>query len=317
MDSTEVVRQTGAQDGNDQSLDTHYSQRMVEALRPYKPGKWLQDELGRADKILSREAVVLGRYLDIRDKRLLDFGCGAGASSVAWSKLGAAVTGVEPDEYLAAAAQIRIQEDGVRGAVQILHLPDTSQLPFADGAFQVCICNAVLEHIAPKDRGIYVREIWRVLEPGGYLYITETPNRLCPYDGHTTRLWGIPWMPLGLARRYGIWRGRIEPNKTEDELVSMGIRGVTYFEVASALRGQQFAIVRSRGIDEVAAVVDLDRPQNHLRRAAKSAYVATFRLLDRTLCRWTGIPVAALLPDLTLCLQKAARVAAGRCLRAV
>jgi ubiquinone/menaquinone biosynthesis C-methylase UbiE len=214
------------------------------------------------------------------------------------------VTGVEPDGNLAAAAQIRVQEDGVQDAVRILHLPDTSRLPYADGSFQVIICNAVLEHIAPSERGIYVREVWRVLEPGGFLYITETPNRLSPYDGHTTRLWGIPWMPLKLARRYGIWRGRIEPDKTESDLVSMGIRGATYFEVRSALHGQRFSVVRSQGRDEIEATVDLDRQQSTLRRMMKKAYVATFRVLDRTLCRWTGIPVAAFLPDLTLCLQK-------------
>lgn len=303
MDSTDINRYSGEEDQLE-PLVSHYSDKMVDALRPFKPGKWLQDELGRADKILAREAVVLSRYLNIRGKRLLDFGCGAGASSVTWSKLGAAVTGVEPDEHLAAAAQIRVREDQVQDSVRILHLPDTSHLPFADGSFQVCICNAVLEHIAPRDRSIYVREVWRVLEPGGYLYITETPNRLSPYDGHTTQLWGIPWMPLRLARRYGIWRGRIEPDKTESELVSMGIRGVTYFEIASALRGQPFAVVRSKGRDEVEASTDLHRPQSTLRRAAKKIYVAAFRLLDRTVCHWSGVPVAAFLPDLTLCLQK-------------
>ena len=304
MDSTRSSQLANSEGERAEPLVTHYSDRMIDALRPLKPGKWLQDELGRADKILAREAVVLGRYLDIRGKRLLDFGCGAGASSVAWSKLGAMVTGVEPDEQLAAAAQIRIQEDQVQDTVRILHLPDTSHLPFANGSFQVIICNAVLEHISPKERGIYVREVWRVLEPGGCLYITETPNRLSPYDGHTTRLWGIPWMPLKLARSYGIWRGRIEPDKSESDLVSMGIRGVTYFEISSALRGQRFAVVRSKGKDEMEATVDLERPQSALRRTMKRAYVTMFRLLDRTLCRWAGVPVAALLPDLTLCLQK-------------
>jgi 2-polyprenyl-3-methyl-5-hydroxy-6-metoxy-1,4-benzoquinol methylase len=287
-----------------EKLDTHYSERLVEALRPCKPGKWLQDELSRADKILTREAVVLSRYLDIRDKRLLDFGCGAGASSVAWSRLGAIVTGIEPDEHLAAAAQIRVAEDAVEDSVHILHLPDTRHLPFAAGSFQVCVCNAVLEHIPPPDRGQYIREVWRVLEPGGCLYITETPNRLSPYDGHTTQLWWVPWMPVPLARRYGIWRGRIEPDKSEAELLTMGIRGASYFEIASALRCHPFAIVRSRGKDEVEGTVDLERPQSALRRGLKSAYVGLFRLLDHTVCRWSGVPIAAFLPDLTLCLQK-------------
>jgi 2-polyprenyl-3-methyl-5-hydroxy-6-metoxy-1,4-benzoquinol methylase len=291
-----------AHDGEE--LNTHYSQQFVEALRPCKPGKWLQDELGRANKIMTREAVVLSRYLDIRGRRLLDFGCGAGASSVVWAKFGAIVTGIEPDAQLAAAARLRVVEDGVQATAHILHVPDTLHLPFAPGSFEICICNAVLEHIPPQQRGGYLREIWRVLEPGGFLYITETPNRLSPYDGHTTQLWGVPWLPLRLARRYGIWRGRIEPDKSEDDLVALGIRGATYFEIASALRGHRFALVRSQGKDEIEGTVDLERPQSAVRRTLKKGYVALFRLLDNTVCRWTGIPVAAFLPDLTLCLQK-------------
>ena len=299
-----TIDKTTAMSQNSEKLDTHYSQQLVEALRPCKPGKWLQDELGRADKIMAREAVVLRRYLDIRDRRLLDFGCGAGASSVVWAKLGATVTGIEPDAQLAAAARLRVVEDGVQQTAHILHVPDTLHLPLAADSFQVCICNAVLEHIPPKERGGYLREIWRVLEPGGYLYITETPNRLCPYDGHTTQLWGVPWLPLKLAHRYGVWRGRIEPGKSDKDLLAMGIRGATYFEIAAALHGHRFAVVRSQGKDEIEGQVDLERPQSAVRRTLKKGYVGLFRFLDSTVCRWTGIPVAALLPDLTLCLQK-------------
>jgi ubiquinone/menaquinone biosynthesis C-methylase UbiE len=288
---------------SDDELDTPYSEQFVEALRPSKPGKWLRDELGRADKIMAREQTVVERYISVSGRRLLDFGCGAGASTAVWARMGAVVTGVEPDAQLAAAAELRMAEEGLKRAT-ILHVPNTEQLPFEDGSFQVCACNAVIEHIPPRLRAVHIKEIWRVLEPGGYLYITETPNRLCPYDGHTTQLWGIPWLPLNLARRYAIWRGRVEPGTTDEELVEMGIRGSTYFEIAAALRDQRFAIVHPRGKDEVESSVDLERPQSPALRWVKKGYVAVLHLLEHTLCRWTHIPVAALLPDLTLCLQK-------------
>jgi len=289
---------------HDEERGTHYSDRVVEALRPCKPGKWLQDELGRADKIMARELSVIQRYIDVRGRRVLDFGCGAGASSVVWGKMGAVVTGVEPDAQLVAAARLRIAEEGLQDTVSMLHCPDTAHLPFADESFQVCIWNAVIEHIPPSHRAVYIRECWRILEPGGYWYLTETPNRLCPYDGHTTQLWGIPWLPLKLARRYAIWRGRVEPGTSEEELVAMGIRGGTYFEIAAALRGRRFVNVRSRGKDEVESSVDLDRPQSWILRLLKKGYVSVYHLIERTFCHWVGIPIAALLPDLTICLQK-------------
>jgi ubiquinone/menaquinone biosynthesis C-methylase UbiE len=290
--------------GSDDELNTRYSDRFVEALRPSKPGKWLDDELRRADKIMAREQAIVEHYISIRGQRLLDFGCGAGASAAVWGRMGAMVTGVEPDAQLAEAAKLRVADEGLEKRVDIVHVPNTRQLPFDDGHFQVCVCNAVIEHIPPRQRAAHITEIWRVLAPGGYFYITETPNRLCPYDGHTTRLWGIPWVPLKLARRYAIWRGRVEPQTSEEDLVKMGIRGTTYFEIARALRGCGFAIARRRGRDEVESSVDLERPQSMVLRWAKRAYVAVFHLLERTLCRWADIPVAALLPDLTLCLKK-------------
>jgi len=289
---------------DEEGLDTRYSDQFVEALRPCKPGKWLRDEIERADRIMARERARLERYIEIRGQRLLDFGCGAGASSVVWGRMGAIVTGVEPDEQLAIAARLRIAEEGLQDTVTILHVPDTTRLPFTDGSFHVCICNAVIEHIPPQQRAEHIREIWRVLEPGGYLYITETPNRLFPYDGHTTQLWGVPWLPLKLARRYAIWRGRVEADKSEKDLIAMGIRGATYFEIVAALRGKRFTHVRPRNNDEVERSVDLARSQSAIRLGLKKAYVAAFHLLDRTFCRWAHIPVAAFLPDLTICLQK-------------
>jgi hypothetical protein len=111
-------------------------------------------------------------------------------------------------------------------------------------------------------------------------------------------------MPLNLARSYALLRGRVEHDQSAEDLVAMGIRGGTYFATAFALRGMPFANVRPAARDEVESTVDLKRTQSALRRVAKQAYVAMFRMLDRTVCRWTGIPVAAFLPDLTFCLQK-------------
>ncbi|MBC7262850.1 MAG: class I SAM-dependent methyltransferase [Chloroflexi bacterium] len=290
-------------DHRGQVFETRYNEFAV-AIRPLKPGIWFRDELERADKIYAREKEVITRYLDVRGKRVMDFGCGAGASSVAYGWLGAEVIGVEPDANLAAAGQVRVREDGLSGLVQILHVPDTTQLPFPDAYFDVCICNAVLEHIPPAQRSAHVREIWRTLRPGGYLYVTETPNRLFPYDAHTTRLWWVPWMPLPLARRYAIWRRRVEPLESEHDLVLRGIRGVTVWEITSGLDNSCYRFVKPSGVDEIEAHFDFRRRQSRLRLLAKGGYVALMHVLETTICRWLHIPIVALLPDLTFCIQK-------------
>jgi SAM-dependent methyltransferase len=46
---------------------------------------------------------------------------------------------------------------------------DAEQLPFPDGIFQRVECDAVLEHV--RDPGNVMREIRRVLAPGGYVHL--------------------------------------------------------------------------------------------------------------------------------------------------
>jgi len=286
-------------------FDTHYVE-FVEAIRECKPGRWLRDELERADKIYERERQFLDRYLDLKGKRVLDFGCGTGASSVVWIRMGAStVVGIEPVRELAEAARVRVREDGLADRIHIHHLEDTSHLPFQDGEFEVCICNAVLEHIPPRDRAKYIREIWRVIAPGGCLYITETPNAYWPRDVHTTKLWLVPYMPLPLARWYAIRRGRAEPNVTCEELISRGIRGVTYFQIARALRGERYSLREWDG--DLDAMYDFAQPQSALRRFAKRCVVAALKVLRATFCRVTGIPIRAFMPGLRLCIVKEPR----------
>lgn len=66
-----------------------------------------------------------------------------------------------------------------------------STLPFADGAFNVVVCFAVLEHVGDREaQRTFVRELLRV---GRKLYLT-TPNRGFPLELHTF-LPLLHWLP--------------------------------------------------------------------------------------------------------------------------
>ena len=285
-----------------ESFDTHYVE-FVETIRECKPGKWLREELERADRIHEREQPFLHEYLDLKAKRILDFGCGTGASSVVWARMGAReVAGIEPDLALAEAARVRIHEDDLTDRIHVYHVADTAHLPFEDNEFEVCICNAVLEHIPPRDRSKYIREIWRVVAPGGCLYITETPNAYWPRDTHTTKLWLVPYMPLPIARWYAIRRGRAEPDVGRAELLSRGIRGATYYQIARALRGQRYSLREWDG--DLDALYDFTKRESTVRRFAKRSVVAALKVTRSTVCRFTGIPIRAFMPGIRLCLVK-------------
>ena len=70
---------------------------------------------------------------------------------------------------------------------------DARRLPFADGAFDVVLSNAVIEHVGDaEDQRAFVAEHLRV----GRHFVITTPNRWFPMETHTKALfrhWSPGW----------------------------------------------------------------------------------------------------------------------------
>jgi SAM-dependent methyltransferase len=63
-----------------------------------------------------------------------------------------------------------------------LHLTDGRHIPLADGSVTLAYSNQLMEHLHPDDAFDQLREVLRVLRPGG-AYLCVTPNRLTgPWD---------------------------------------------------------------------------------------------------------------------------------------
>jgi len=74
-------------------------------------------------------------------------------------------------------------------------------LPFADASFDVVMSNHVIEHVGGDAEQLgHLREIRRVLRPGGVLYLA-VPNRWSLVEPHY-RLPLLSWLPAGLAKAY-------------------------------------------------------------------------------------------------------------------
>lgn len=103
--------------------------------------------------------------------RVLDAGCGGGGMPLSLAEEAAAVVGIDPVE--------RFQDAGVRlgreRGLGNLHfaLADGMALPFPNGAFDLVLSHAVIEHVA--DAPLYLRECARVLAPQGHVYLSTAP----------------------------------------------------------------------------------------------------------------------------------------------
>jgi len=106
--------------------------------------------------------------------RFLDVGCGPGAALQRAARAGASVAGVDPSAAMVERAARRVPEAEVR-------LGSAEEIPFENDAFTVAINVSSFHHWADREAGL--REMRRVLAPGGRLHIVEGKLREGK-DGH-------------------------------------------------------------------------------------------------------------------------------------
>jgi len=128
--------------------------------------------------------------------RLLNVGCGTGGFNEAALNAGADAWGVDASWEAVTIAALRAPGRVLRAAAE--------ELPVPTGTFDLVYCYSTLEHVADASRA--VREMVRVLRPGGVLYL-HTPNRWACFEGHYKLFW-LPGLPRPLAALYLAVRGR-------------------------------------------------------------------------------------------------------------
>jgi len=103
--------------------------------------------------------------------RVLDAGCGGGGMPLSLAEEASSVVGIDPVERFPDAGVRLGRERGMRN----LHfaLADGMALPFRNGAFDLVLSHAVIEHVGDAPR--YLRECARVLAPRGHVYLSTAP----------------------------------------------------------------------------------------------------------------------------------------------
>jgi len=144
-----------------------------------------------ASKFAAAEAVPRAQRILLSlvgsGQRVLDVGCGSGFYTTQFRDLGNRMAATD------------ITLEGVHAVVQMgipVTLSDVEKgLPFADGSFDMVTFIEVVEHLLRPDQAL--REIHRVLRPGGLLLLT-TPN-YAHWVLRVLYLFGV--LPVGLRSR--------------------------------------------------------------------------------------------------------------------
>ena len=244
--------------------------------------KWFDEYLSLEQRHLKNFIPLLKEFTTLKDKTILDFGCGTGGSSVALGLNGAKVVGVEPGANSVDVALARIKKFHLEDSARVSHLPDTTNLPFLKETFDVCLCHSVLEYI-PGDRQKYIQEMWRVIKPDGILFIAGSSNGLYPMEMHSGK-WFV---------NYG--SSSVVP------------RGVTYWEIIRAIKPGKFIVLnQTLAKDGLARYCErLKEKDFSLVRKIEASIMPFFlRIIKVTLCPILNAPIEAFLPWLDLGLSK-------------
>lgn len=170
---------------------------------------------------VGRRKIVLDIFerfsLEKSTTKILDFGCNTGVlvgilQRDGWNISGSDISG-EAIEY------------GQKRGIKNLSVADGVALPYMDASFDAVLCLDVLEHI--EDDSFALKEIWRVLKPGGRAIIMVPAFRF---------LWGVQDVVAHHYRRYSI--------KMINELVSNGKWSIDFKSYFNFLLFPLIAIVR-------------------------------------------------------------------------
>ena len=226
------------------SCETAYPLSLIEQVLKVK-GAYVADEIMRDEAPLYVQNNFkwdIFSYVErdsFADRRVLDFGCGSGASVMVLARMLPGSTefvGVDLMPECVELARQRAQWYGIRNRATFVLSPDPNSLPDGIGSFDYVLLSAVFEHLLPAERRSLLPRIWQHLKPGGILFLDQTPYRWFPIEMHTTELPLLNYLPDPLAhwaaRRFS---RRVRRDEKWSDLLRRGIRGATAGEILGIL----------------------------------------------------------------------------------
>jgi SAM-dependent methyltransferase len=105
-------------------------------------------------------------------QRILDVGCGTGTLDLLIKEKHpqADVVGIDPDTDILGIARSKTERAGVEISFDEGY---ADRLPYADSSFDRVVSSLVFHHLPPETKAVALREIRRVLRPGGEFHLAD------------------------------------------------------------------------------------------------------------------------------------------------
>ncbi len=174
-----------------------------------------------------------GRRPDFAGADVLDIGCGHGALSVEMAREGASVCGIDPASELVEWAKQNVAERHPDLADRLsFSTQDAGELQ-PDSRFDLAVSKDTFEHVA--DIPGLLRDLRRLLRPGGELWVGFSPLYYSPRGDHDRTGLRIPWAHAVLPESRVLARAQRLSGEPLTSLEDLGMNGLTPAQFRAAV----------------------------------------------------------------------------------
>lgn len=202
----------------------------------------------------------MGGVPDLAGQRVLDFGCGHGAMTVALARAGAEVVAVDIDPAWIDYARRRVTTGFPELADRVRF--ECADIADLEGKFDAVVSKDAFEHV--QDLDTVLAQLHRRLRPGGALHVGFSPLYYSPNGPHGRLGYRLPWVHAVLPESRVLARATRHQKRPVRSLADVGLNGWTPAQFRAAFDRSPFTVEQMR---YNAGGKPLLRALNMLRRA--------------------------------------------------